>query len=246
LISGDTLLAGTSGGEVCLFSVYSKIYRATMSISSNGLLSIALIDDFIFVGGGDGKVKKLNIASGKWSLTHEAQLDSKVMSIAVSPDKKELIVGTSGGKMYRVLTADLSFMLHTDAHTGCLNDIVFGTDRSDRFLCIDENGAVKMWDLSEYKSIFTAYGGTGKGARGSSCAIAQDDFSIVTGWRDGFIRAYDPSSSRVLWEIANAHRGSVTCLYVDANYILSGGEDGAVRVWARTTRKLLIQFNGNY
>lgn len=101
-----------------------------MPISSNGLLSIALIEDFIFVGGGDGKVKKLSIAGGKWSLTHEAQLDTKVMSISVSNDKKELIVGTSGGKIYRMLTTDLSFMLHTDAHTGCINDITFG-NRSD-------------------------------------------------------------------------------------------------------------------
>lgn len=62
LISGDTLLAGTSGGEICIFSIYSRIYRATMPISSNGLLSIALVEDFIFVGGGDGKVKKMNIA----------------------------------------------------------------------------------------------------------------------------------------------------------------------------------------
>ena len=99
-----------------------------------------------------------------------------------------------------------------------------------------------MWDLSEYKSVFTAL--PAKATKGSSCCIASDDFSIVTGWRDGFIRAYEFSSGRVLWEMANAHRGSVTCLYADANYILSGGEDGAVRVWARTTKKLLIQFNG--
>lgn len=72
LVNGDTLFAGTTGGEVCVFSIYSKIYRATMPISSNGLLSIALIDDMIFVGGGDGKVKKLSIAGGRWSLTHEA------------------------------------------------------------------------------------------------------------------------------------------------------------------------------
>jgi hypothetical protein len=32
-----------------------------MPISSNGLLSMALLDDNIYVGGGDGKVKKLNI-----------------------------------------------------------------------------------------------------------------------------------------------------------------------------------------
>jgi len=46
--------------------------------------------------------------------------------------------------------------------------------------------------------------------------------------------------------MANAHRGSVSSIYVDANYILSGGQDGAVRVWARSNRKLLIQFNGKY
>ena len=47
------------------------------------------------------------------------------MSIAVAGDKKELIVGTSGGKLYRMLSNDLSFMLHTDAHTGCINDLTF-------------------------------------------------------------------------------------------------------------------------
>ena len=123
-------MLGTTGGEVCIFSVYSRIYRATMPISSNGLMALALVDDYIFVGGGDGKLKKLNIASGKWTLTHEAQLDSKVISVSVASDKKELIVGTAGGKLYRMLLADLSFMLHTDAHTGSINDLVFG-NRSD-------------------------------------------------------------------------------------------------------------------
>ena len=105
-------------------------------------------------------------------------------------------------------------------------------------MCIDENGALKIWDLSEYKSIYTAV--PSKASKGSSCCFAQDDGSLITGWRDGFVRCYDTQSNRVLWEIANAHRGSVTSLYVDANYILTGGEDGAVRVWARTSRKLLI------
>lgn len=101
-----------------------------MPISSNGVLCLALVDDHVYVGGGDGKVKKLNIAGGKWMLTHEAQLDSKVISISSSADKKELIVGTCGGKLYRVLANDLSFMIHTDAHTGCINDMTFGR-RSD-------------------------------------------------------------------------------------------------------------------
>ncbi len=66
------LFCGTTGGEICLFSVGSQIYRATMPISSNGLLCMAIQEDIVFVGSGDGKVKKLNIAEGKWNMTHEA------------------------------------------------------------------------------------------------------------------------------------------------------------------------------
>ena len=38
----------------------------------------------------------------------------------------------------------------------------------------------------------------------------------------------------------------MTSIYADANYILTGGQDGAVRVWNRRTRQLLIQFNGKF
>ena len=238
------LFTGTTGGEICLFSISCAIYRATMPISSNGLLCMALQGDSLYVGSGDGKLKRMNIADGKWNMTHEAQLDSKVMSITVSQDGQELIAGTVGGKLYRVLTTDLSFLLHTDAHTGSINDCFFHPKRSDQFVSIDENGISKIWDLSEYKSIFTGH--TGKQNSGSSCCIALDDDTIVTGWRDGFIRCFDRNTQTIIWEIANAHRGAITSVYADANYILSGGQDGAVRVWARLNKKLLIQFNGKF
>jgi len=57
---------------VCLFSVSAQIYRATMPISSNGLMSMALLGDYIYVGSGDGKLKKLGISDGRWNMTHEA------------------------------------------------------------------------------------------------------------------------------------------------------------------------------
>lgn len=63
---------------------------------------------------------------------------------------------------------------------------------------------------------------------------------MLTGWRDGFLRCFDISQRTQVWEIANAHRGAITTVYADQNYILTGGEDGAVRVWSRTARKLLV------
>lgn len=43
-------------------------------------------------------------------MTHEAQLEGRVTSIDLSNDKQELLCGTSQGKIYRVLTDELSFV----------------------------------------------------------------------------------------------------------------------------------------
>jgi WD40 repeat protein len=110
------------------------------------------------------------------------------MSVNLSNDEKELIVGTISGKMYRVLTNDLSFMLHSDAHSACINDLSFGHD-SNIFAAIDESGALKVWDLSEYKSVVTLM--PSKVTGGVSCFIAKDDQTVMTGWRDGFLRCFD-------------------------------------------------------
>lgn len=123
-----------------------------------------------------------------------------------------------------------------------INDVAFGKE-SDAFVTIDESGALKRWDLSEYKSTYTGF--ANKTTAGCSVFIAKDDQTALTGWRDGFLRCFDTNERKTqLWEIAGAHRGAITAIYADENYILTGGEDGAVRVWARATNKLLIQFNG--
>lgn len=163
-------------------------------------------------------------------------------SLALSADKKEILAGTSLSKIYRLLSSDLSYMVHTDAHFAPINAVAFG-GAADQFVTIDESGIVKLWDGGEYKTIFTASGGND--SSGSSCCIA-DDGSIITGWRDGSIKAFDPVSQSVLWELSGAHRGSVTSLYVNENYVLSGGQEGAVRIWARLNRKMLIQFNDHF
>jgi len=78
------------------------------------------------------------------------------MSINLAKDGKELIAGTVGGKIYRVIMQDLSFLLHSDAHTGIVKDIAFGNS-SDKFASIDSNGALKLWDLADYKCLYTAH-----------------------------------------------------------------------------------------
>lgn len=82
-------------------------------------------------------------------------------------------------------------------------------------------------------------------APGSAVCIAEDG-TVIGGWRDGSMRCYDPKVKQLVWEIPQAHKGGINSIYADANYILSGGDDGPVRVWTRQTRQLLIQLAGNF
>jgi cilia- and flagella-associated protein 52 len=241
-VNGDMLLAGTTGGEICVFSIQQAIYRASMPLTSNGIICGIVCDESFFVGGGDGKIKKVSLANNSWTLTHEAQLDSRIMSMTLSQDKGELIVGTQGGKIYRVLTNDLSFLLHSDAHISCINDVAFGQD-SNIFAAADEQGALKVWDLSDYKCTGSYF--PSRASPAISTCFAKNDQTVLVGYRDGCVRCYDVLNQKaMLWEMTNCHRGGVTALYADSNYILSGGCDGAIRIWARNTRQMLLQFNG--
>ena len=63
--------------------------------------------------------------------------------------------------------------------------------------------------------------------------VLQNGASIVSGWSDGRIRAFGPQSGKLLYTIHDAHHGAVTAIAgtADSARILSGGEEGAVRVW---------------
>lgn len=132
----EFLYAGTTGGEVCLFHLFTRLYKGSIPISSHGLMSFVIVDPHFFIGGGDGKLKKVNIGGGNWTLEREAQLSGMILSLSASADGKELVCGTSSGKIYRVLTSDLTYMLHTDAHVASINDVAFPLNSSDYFATI--------------------------------------------------------------------------------------------------------------
>lgn len=100
-----------------------------------------------------------------------------------------------------------------------------------------------VWDLNEMLVITRCVPLNMNRIKGSSVYL-DTDRTVVSGWRDGFIRAYlitNKSISPLKWEVVNAHKGAVTSLYSDTNYYLSGGEDSIIRVWSKTARQLITQ-----
>ena len=104
-------------------------------------------------------------------------------------------------------------------------------------------GFILVWDLNDLQVITRCSPSSMNRVRGTSIAI-DDDNTIVSGWKDGFIRAFTITNkpiSPLKWEIVNAHKGGVTSIYADKNYYISAGEDGLVRVWTRSARQLVTQ-----
>jgi WD40 repeat protein len=67
------------------------------------------------------------------------------------------------------------------------------------------------------------------------------DEIILSGWSDGRIRAYRCDNQQLLWQIDNAHKNGVTAIGLSNNYkfIVSGGNEGEIRVWEIRSRELI-------
>jgi len=241
---GDELLAGTSVGDLLVFKLTSHVYRASVPVCSGGLRAIVVCPTtfVIYCGGGDGTVRKLRGDDMRWTLEGEAALDGAVTSMSMVSNGTELLVGTESGRMYRMLVDDLSSQLVSVGHTAEVTCVCFGT-RSDVFASASSEGAIKVWDLNNY-SVLAETRVTAPG--GARCMCWIGDTAVVSGWEDHFVRCHDASTMQALWEIPNAHRGAVTTVatHSDASlsYVLSGGEDGSVRIWALRSRELMLQF----
>lgn len=231
------LVAGTSVGEMMVFNTDNLIYRATLPISTNGILSMVSCRDSIYVGAGDGKLKKLQGNDQYWTITDETALTGRVTSMAVRADQEELICGTDSAIMYSVRVHDLALRVLQEASVSAMRGVSFGT-RSDVFAAISATGQVNVIDLSDYSIIATA-----RGPCAASCVHFHGEHRIFTGWSDGGMRVYSAQNGDLIHQIPRCHRGNVTCIQVTHEFIFTGGDDGAMRVWSSKSYELVTQFS---
>lgn len=63
-------------------------------------------------------------------------------------------------------------------------------------------------------------------------AFSADGSAVMSGWSDGKIRAFGPQSGKLLYTVEAHHKGVRSIAATkDPHRMLSGGEEGIVRVW---------------
>lgn len=74
----------------------------------------------LFVGSGDGKVKKLTGSDTRWNIEREICLEGRMNSLSIEPSGNELLVGSSTGRIYRLTTASLDCTVHSEGHLSAI------------------------------------------------------------------------------------------------------------------------------
>ena len=260
----NCLYLGSKNGELIIFSLENLYFKNSFNVLNNGITSMVFFPETeeIIVSGGDGKVKKIlrtnpvesnhDILKVQHTIVCEIALNSPVNSISVTSDQKEVVVSSMNGKIYRVLTSDLNYILHSTSHYSSINSIAFNEINkiSDSCFTVDDNGNMYQIDLNDFNILGFIPVNDDENATNfvtppATSVCIGDDESILIGYGNGILKNYSSDFSEKLFEI-QAHKGNINCIYVDGNYILTGGQDGIVRIWTRRNHELVMQIPAHH
>lgn len=242
VVADEFLITGTSAGDLCVISLRAKVFRAALPVCTNGVTGIAKCGDCLIAAGGDGRVKALQGNDTQWDVLAENCLEAGIMALAPSADGQELVCGTRNGKLWRLLSSDLTAALQSASHTGEVTDIAFGPD-SDVICTASDTGEIFITDLSDYMPIATVqHTSPVRGVAMSSSGRGE----ILAAYDDGYVRCWAASRGECapIWQV-QAHRGGVTVVKESQNFFVTGGSDCAVKFWHRTTMELLTTFHNH-
>jgi len=223
---------------MCVFSLQNKVFRTSVPICNNGVASIARFGDILYIAGGDGRIKAVRGNDTVWDVLSENVLEAAICALTPSADGAELVAGTKNGKLWRLLSSDLTATLQAASHTGEATDVAFGTS-SDAVITCSDAGEVFLFNLSDYMPISITLQKSP-----ARCAVMASQGEVLVGYDDGFLRTWSANRGELLWQL-HVHRGGVTAIRESPDFIVTGGADCAVRFWHRNTRQLLATFTNH-
>lgn len=179
------------------------------------------------VGSGDGTIAKVGYKDMK--VKAEAQVLGAVTSFSLTADGTHFFAGTSKATIYWSDSDTITPELRNTCHYERINDLAFPYEYSSVFATCSQND-IRVWNSTTRQELLRIE------VPGLECfciAFMNDGKSIISGWNDGKIRAFLPQSGKLFYVINDAHNHGVSAITAtnDCRRIISGGDQGEVRVW---------------
>lgn len=240
--------AGTAGGELCIFDMENKVFKASIQVGSTAITTLAFIDGFVLAGLSNGHFFKLQGKETVWNIVGTMELQSAIINITTN-STGAIFVGTENCSIYFINLQKWTASIYSSGHAGGIVDMdLKGSYSNGMFATIDMKGSAIVWEKKGDKNnMLNTIQPFGNKATSGSTICLEGFQRVCTGWVNGGVLSHliDPSivAPKVEWEIPQAHKGAVSALVCDDNYILTGGADGLIRVWSKGLRKIISQLN---
>jgi len=237
LVDSDDQFAycGTSTGDILKVDLASQRMKSNFPTKKpfpQGVTcSKMLTDGTLLVGTGEGSVVTMayDKMHDKYKIKQQGMVLGSVTSLALTQEGTHFFAGTSKSNIYWTDVSDLNFELRNTCHHDKINHVCFPASFSSVFATCSVHD-IRVWNANDRKELLRIQV---PNTECSCIAFMADGRSLVSGWSDDKIRAFLPQSGRLLYVINDAHGKGVTSLATtsDCGRIISGGEEGEVRVW---------------
>lgn len=222
---------GTKTGDIIEISLDMALYKRIGPVKRLFSLGINCITQLpngdIMVGSGDGTIAKIGFKDMK--VKAEAQVLGAVTSFSLTADGTHFFAGTSKATIYWSDADTITPELRNTCHYERINDLAFPHEYSSVFATCSIND-IRVWNSSTRQELLRI---EVPGLECFTIAFMTDGKSIISGWNDGKIRAFLPQSGKLYYVINDAHNHGVSAITStnDCTRIISGGDQGEVRVW---------------
>lgn len=187
----------------------------------------------LVLGGADGSIRRLAVAEGFRSTSPAAELVP--LSLAVTPDGEELVVGLTDGTLVWLGAQDGRERRRARGHRDGVTDLAF--DAHGRLLSTSLDGTVGVWPAGAVESAQRLDDHHGP----VSClALSTDGSRVATGAVDGAILVWDATDAGLQFAVNLAgHVSRVMGLGFteDSTLLWSVGLDRAVQKWNLSRRR---------
>jgi len=251
---------GTTTGDVLQINLERMLMRNTgpakAPIQMGVTASCEAPTGDMLIGGGDGTLALMATTaeadpkhpkqSKKLAVLASTKLDGGITGMvleSVAAKSFTLLVGTNASNILRVTyslaTNKFSHELVQTAHADKIAAITFPDGLSDIFATCS-TGNIRVWHLPTCRELLRI---AVPNLEAKCVAFAPDGKSIVSGWSDGKVRAFGPQTGKLLYTINDAHHKAVTAVAMtsDSSRLISGGEEGFVRVWRITKQSQVME-----
>lgn len=269
-VSESVVACGTREGQVVLIDIQAPgepVAVLRQRVSTGGVTSLAWSANrgSLAVGCDDGRLAEMTVPSALflsedstgrpragtsasaagWGRREEG---ATVLLDSHCPAGKRLADGVAGrgsaGAAMAGAHGEAEALLN--ARTGAVTCVSFAPGVVDAFVSGGEDGTVRLWSAEDYGVVAAAK----EREAGLPQCCAQSLDLLAVGWEDGTLRGYSGETMEHLFTVPRAHKAeaggtAAVCVSNNERFALSGGGDGAVRVWELRSRELICDLRGH-